>query len=217
MPNSFAQRETLTCPRCSQSLPIETWLIVDVDERPDLVARARAGILHDVTCPTCGPLGRVDAPLLLYFPSRDPSIGQPALLFSPSQQSSAEADQQVAGSLLQMLAQRLGDAWQDAWLGEIATVQRALLPVALSNDPAAALQEFSTHRSEEEEEMPPAVTAALEDVLEQLAIEGVAVRGPEDLEVALASRPDLQAKLETALRKNSPDDNPGISEDSGIV
>ena len=38
-----------------------------------------------------------------------------------------------------------------------------------------------------------------------------------DLEAALASRPDLQAKLETALRKNSPDDNPGISEDSGIV
>ena len=140
MPNSFAQSETLACPRCGQSLPVATWLIVDVDEQPDLAARARAGALHDVVCPTCGPLGRVDAPLLIYFPNRDPSIGQPPLIFSPSQQSSAEQDQQVAGSLLQMLALRLGDAWQDEWLGEIVTVQRALLPAALSEDPAAALQ-----------------------------------------------------------------------------
>ena len=212
MPNSFAQSETLACPRCSQSSPVETWLIVDVDERPDLAARARTGILHDVACPTCGPLGRVDAPLLLYFPSRDPSIGQPPLVFSPSQQSGAEADQQVAGSLLQMLAQRLGDAWQDAWRGEIATVQRALLPVALSDDPAAALQEFSMQRredAEEEEEMPPAVASALEEVLKQLAAAGVEVRDPEDLEAALASRPEL--------REIPPDDNPGIFEDSGIV
>jgi hypothetical protein len=71
-----------------------------VDERPDLAARIRAGDLHDVVCPTCGPLGRMDAPLLIYLPDRNPAIGQPPLLFSPSQKSSAAEDQQGVGDLL---------------------------------------------------------------------------------------------------------------------
>lgn len=38
--------------------------------------------------------------------------------------------------LLRELATRLGDAWQDAWLAQIASVRHDLLPVALSDDPA---------------------------------------------------------------------------------
>jgi tetratricopeptide (TPR) repeat protein len=224
MPNSYAQSAQLTCPVCGQPFAADIWLIVDVDERPDLAARARAGDLHAVACPRCGPQGAVDAPLLLYLPHADPATGQPPLIFSPAQQTSAEQDQEMANGLLGTLAQRLGAAWQDEWLAQVATVQRQLLPVALSDDPAAAMremrEEIEGEEIEEEEiegKLPPAVAAALEAVLRQLAEEGATVESPEDLERALAARPDLRAKLEAGVREISPDDNPGIFEDSGIV
>jgi hypothetical protein len=93
--------------------------------------------------PAAAPRARVDAPLLLYLPHADPATGQPPLIFSPAQQTSAEQDQEMAGGLLGTLAQRLGAAWQDEWLAQVATVQRQLLPVALSDDPAAAMREMS--------------------------------------------------------------------------
>jgi len=64
MPHSFSQTASLTCPQCGRAFSAEVWLIVDADERPDLLARIRAGTLHDVTCPHCGHQGQVDAPLL---------------------------------------------------------------------------------------------------------------------------------------------------------
>ena len=138
--HSYAQQSDFQCPQCGRSFRAEIWLIVDAGERPDLVERARAGDLHAVACPACGPLGAVDAPLLLYYPDHDPATGQPPLIFSPAQQSSAEQNQQQAGGLLGELAQRLGDGWQDDWLAQVLTVPRPLLPAALSDDPAAALR-----------------------------------------------------------------------------
>ena len=138
--HSYAQTSDFQCPQCGRSFRAEIWLIVDAGERPDLIDRARAGDLHAVACPACGPLGAVDAPLLIYLPAADPARGQPPLLFSPAQQTSAEQDQELAGGLLGELARSLGDAWQDAWLAQVATVRRDLLPAALSDDPAAALR-----------------------------------------------------------------------------
>lgn len=48
----------------------------------------------------------------------------------------------MAVGLLQELARRLGAAWQDAWLAQVASVRRELLPVALSDDPLAAMREM---------------------------------------------------------------------------
>lgn len=137
MPRSFAQSTDLTCPHCGHTFSAEVWLIIDAGERPDLLARTRAGELHDVPCPHCGDSGTVDAPLLIYLP--DPAQGQPPLIFSPAQQSSREQTQQQGGALLGILADALGPAWQDAWWEQISTVPRALLSVALSDDPAAAI------------------------------------------------------------------------------
>ncbi len=142
MPNSFAQHAELTCPHCDKPFPADVWLVVDTAERPDLREVARAGALHALACPYCGHVGNVDAPLLIYFSDYDPAVGQPALLFSPAQATNAEQDREQASGLLRMLAQRLGDAWQDAWLREIVTVQRSMLPAALSDDPDAVLREM---------------------------------------------------------------------------
>jgi hypothetical protein len=210
--HSLSQTLDLTCGQCGRALAFEAWLIVDAGERPDLLARARTGDLHTVTCPICGPQGAIDAPLLLYLPDHNPATGQPPLLFSPAAQTSAEQDQQMAAGLLRELAGRLGDAWQDDWLAQVASVRRDLLPVALSDDPAAAMRAVIERDAEEETgrqgegeteddaELPPAIAAELTSILATLAAEGVTVDSPEDLERVLAERPDLAARLEAAMR-----------------
>jgi len=54
MPNSYARQFDLTCPECSENFTAEVYLIVDIDERQDLLERIRAGTLHDIHCPKCG-------------------------------------------------------------------------------------------------------------------------------------------------------------------
>ncbi|HAJ37425.1 MAG TPA: hypothetical protein DCL15_17280, partial [Chloroflexi bacterium] len=199
--HSLSETLDFTCGQCGRALPFELWLIVDAGERPDLLDRARAGALHTVSCPVCGPQGEVDAPLLLYLPDHNPATGQPPLIFSPAAQTSAEQDQQMAVGLLQELARRLGAAWQNDWLAQVVSVQRALLPVALSDDPLAAMRE----------------------VLATLADEGADIRSIEELQRVLAERPDLAARLQgvvlDAAREDATpaDDLPGSFEASGKV
>jgi DNA-directed RNA polymerase subunit RPC12/RpoP len=53
MPTSFGQTPQLTCPQCGQPFQAEIWLIVDADERPDLLEKIQAGTLHQIACPHC--------------------------------------------------------------------------------------------------------------------------------------------------------------------
>jgi CHAT domain-containing protein len=132
MPISHAELITLTCPACGTSHTADIWLIVAPDERPDLVEQIRNGSLHTVTCPQCGQTHTLDAPLLIFRPTAEPPI-----LFAPAQQTSTEQDQQHAAELIGILRQRLGAAWNDAWLGQgLTVVPRPMLLVALTDDPA---------------------------------------------------------------------------------
>ena len=143
MANSYSQSADLHCPDCGQPFRAEVWLIVDVAERPDLLARLRAARLHLLPCPHCGAEPMLDAPLLVYSPASGPLPEEtPRLIFSPAHETAAEQAREQALGLLQHLASALGEAWQDGWLHEMATVQRALLPVALSDDPEAALEDL---------------------------------------------------------------------------
>ena len=136
MPISHAELITLTCPACGTSHTADIWLIVAPDERPDLVEQIRNGTLHTATCPQCGQTRTLDAPLLIFRPTAAPPI-----LFSPAQQTTSEQDQQHAAALIGILRQHLGAAWNDAWLAQgPAVVPRPMLLVALTDDPAAALQ-----------------------------------------------------------------------------
>src|SRR5690606_32851884 len=115
-----------------------------------------------------------------------------------------------------------GDTWQDEWLAQVATVRRDLLPAALSEDPAAALRAAEESGSQGDGELPPAIAAALIEIAETLAAEGVTIDSPDALERALAARPDLQARLEVAIRQAADDetpadDLPGSFEASGKV
>jgi hypothetical protein len=203
---SLAQTSCFACPQCGQTLQFSIWLVVDVAARPDLAARLYAGDLHSVRCPNCGSWSTVDAPLLVYIADHNPATGQPPLLFSPAQRTSSGDTPEEATQLLLQLAQRLGDSWQEAWLAEVATVQRSLLPVALSEDPAEMLrhmqpdtQQVPAEATEAEEAMPAVVAAALNDILEQLAAGGITVGSVEELEQVLTKWPELRAQLERAV------------------
>jgi len=192
MPNSFSQTPSLSCPRCGTTFQAELWLIVDTTERPDLVEKIKDGTLHEIVCPQCGPIGQVDVPLLLYRPGETPP-----LLFSPAQETTNEQDQEHARALLARLRESLGPAWRDDWLARgLPGVPRPLLPLALTEGLAAVGRKM-------QEQLPP----ELREVLQELAQSGVEIRLPEDLERALARRPDLQEKLAraTGSRQGRPD------------
>ena len=134
MPNSYAETTHQKCPQCGETFGVEIWLIVDIVERADLLERIRQENLHEITCPKCGPLGQVDAPLLVFRPNDDP-----AMLFSPVQKNTQEKDEQQVRGLIEQLRRSLGDQWQDAWVANgFPRVQRPMLSATLSNDSEAA-------------------------------------------------------------------------------
>jgi CHAT domain-containing protein/uncharacterized protein YbgA (DUF1722 family) len=182
MPISHAELITLTCPACGTSHTADIWLIVAPDERPDLVEQIRNGSLHTVTCPQCGQTHTLDAPLLIFRPTAEPPI-----LFAPAQQTSTEQDQQHAAELIGILRQRLGAAWNDAWLAQgPAVVPRPMLLVALTDDPAAALQGLAVQM--------------------QQALAELRQRDPEAFAMLEAAARQAMAALQAADR--SPDEAP---------
>lgn len=126
--HSFAEKTNLTCPYCHQPFAYDVWLIIDTKERPDLLELAQAGILHTAICPHCHTeLGQVDAPLLLYRPTQ-----QPALIFSPAEQTSQEEDGQDFYGLLELLREQTNTDWTEDWLeANIQIVPYPTLPMQL--------------------------------------------------------------------------------------
>ncbi len=205
----YAQTTPVTCPACGHGFDFAVWLIVDAAERPDLVQRIRAGALHDVTCPRCAAaIGGVDAPLLVYTPAAggrgDPVPPRPAIIFSPSQGTTVEQDQQQAAGLVGLLRERLGGAWQDDWLAQgLPNLPREILPTALSDDPGAALREMAEGVQAELERLrqeDPEAFARLEEAAHAALAEdeesAEETEGPSPQEIPEEIR-DLAAALES--------------------
>lgn len=193
---SLAEPARLPCRACGHEYESDIWIIVDIAQRPDLLAQLRAGTLHDLTCPACGHTDTVNAPLLIYRPG-----AEPVLLFSPARGGSPEQGEEQAVALLNMLRQHLGDAWRDEWLARGLTgAAREALPTLLGDDPATATAFAQAHRAEEAE-VDPEVRRTLEEIIAALAAEGVRVTTAEELQRALEMRPEMKARLAAALSK----------------
>lgn len=134
MPHSLVQQSDLSCHNCGRSFTADIWLIVDTSDQPDLFDNILAGTLHDLPCPYCGHTEQADAPILLYRPGY-----MPPLIFSPAQGTTEEQDREQAEGLLGYLYDVLGNAWRDEWLEAMPAIPREYLPVALSDDPEAAM------------------------------------------------------------------------------
>ena len=129
MANSYSREVELICPECRAVFRADMWLIVDGAERADLLARATENRLHRVTCPN-DHAGKVDAPLLIYLPGRNPPLLFSAALYNTAEQ---HQDEEQASDLLNRLHESLGTVWDDAWISEdLTSVPRHLLPMALT-------------------------------------------------------------------------------------
>src|SRR5687767_4467924 len=104
MPNSYSKIVEYICPDTKQAFTFEIWLIIDHDERPDLIEKLKAGTLHQVVSPfTNKTLVQLDVPLLIFQPSRSP-----ALFFSLATETTPEEDAQNETMLLEQLKQAVG-------------------------------------------------------------------------------------------------------------
>lgn len=194
--HSHAELTSLPCRACGQMIEGEVWIIVDVAERPDLLARVRAGTLHDMVCPGCGRTATVNAPLLIYRPG-----AEPALLFSPARGGDHERDEEQAMALLGMFRADMGHEWRDEWLARGLTgAAREALPALLGDDPATRAGLAAASLAEDD--VPPAIRQALEEIVAALAGEGVRVNTAEDLQRALEERPALKARLAVLLGRD---------------
>lgn len=195
--HSHAEPATLPCRQCGEPFTADVWVIVDTDERPDLLLLLRAGTLHDLRCPACGHTATLNAPLLVCRPG-----AEPPLLFSPARGDERERDEEQAAALVGMLRAHMGGAWRDEWVARgLAGAAREALPLLLGDDPAtAAALAAATNPAGAPDEVPPAVREALAGVMAALAAEGVRLNTAEDLRRALEERPELKARVAEALR-----------------
>ncbi len=93
----------------------------------------------------------------------------------------------------------MGAAWREEWLGRgLVGAHRASLPALLGDDPATAAR--LAQAAAGEDDVPPALRAALAEILAALQAEGVRVNTSDDLRRALDERPMLKARLSDAFR-----------------
>lgn len=193
---SNSETVTLPCRQCGLPVEADVWIIVDIEERPDLLARLRAGTLHDVACPACGHMATINAPVLIYRPN-----AEPALLFSPVTAGTPEQDEEQAMALVSIFRENMGGTWRDEWLAHGLTgVARAALPTVLDDDPTMAAGLAAAHAAGGDE-VDPALRQTLENIVLSLAAEGVRIQTAEDLQRALETRPEMKARLGAALNK----------------
>ena len=135
MPNSYAQTIELTCPETQQSFKFDLWLIIDCDERPDLIEKVIDKSIHVAPSPYADcAITLEDAPLLVFQPQNEPP-----LFFSPSQQPpTTELMQQQASSLISRLKNNLADNWQEGWLdnSSLTNISRDSIQAALTALPS---------------------------------------------------------------------------------
>ena len=137
MAHSFAQSTTINCPNCKQEYDIILWMIIDANERPDLIDKIKDGSLHTATCPHCGKEISFDLPLLLFFADREPH-----LVFSLQERTTREQDEQALAQLLSILSRNLGKIWQENFLESFAPLPYHTLPVFLEQGLDAAKDMF---------------------------------------------------------------------------
>src|SRR3954447_25975638 len=110
---SFAEPLEIQCPDCGTAFTTETWIVVDANERPDLVGRILDNTLHDARCPNCGQVGQVPAPVL-YHDGR----AERMLLAVPADVPDDEL-REAGQTLLWTLIGALPEAQRGPYLGEL--------------------------------------------------------------------------------------------------
>jgi hypothetical protein len=117
MPRSQNETVDLTCPTCGSGFSADVWLIVDRQERPDIVRLIMDGDLNVARCPHCGAEGGVNHPLLFHDGTREQ-----VLVAMPLTVQGPDAARELVGELLQRLLDTLPEDARKPYMGEIEMV-----------------------------------------------------------------------------------------------
>jgi hypothetical protein len=117
MPRSQREIAELQCPSCGKPFETNVWLIVDRQERPDLVQLLLEGELNVARCPHCNAEGGVTHPLLFHDAGR-----QQVLAALPLTVKGMDAARELVGDLLQRLVDTLPPDERKPYLGEVELV-----------------------------------------------------------------------------------------------
>ena len=134
-PRSREERADLQCPSCGQPFATTVWLVVDRQERPDLVRRLMDGELNVAVCSHCGAEGGVNHPMLLHDAAR-----QTVYCAVPLSVQGEGAAREMIGDLLRGLIATLPPAERQPYLAEVELVpeldglRAALIQQALADD-----------------------------------------------------------------------------------
>lgn len=135
---SWAERIDFKCPECQTLLSLQAWVLIDVQERPDLVRSIGSGRLNVVTCPKCTKNTTMDVPILLFSENANP-----AMLFSPSRQTPPDRESGQLRQLLSDLQTRSETMWITEFLpGGIGGVKRERLAAVMGVDLKSILDEL---------------------------------------------------------------------------
>ncbi|MBA3945462.1 MAG: CpXC domain-containing protein [Herpetosiphonaceae bacterium] len=169
----------MECPRCHAPLEAETWITVDAEERPDLVARILDGSLHTIECPTCGQNGAVPAPLL-YHDGRNERV-----LFAVPPDMDEEQWREVGQTLLWSLIGALPEVQRLPYLGQVQAEQ------GLDGIAQVITAEHLTGSSEEAPGEKPPIVLAVEAILQ--------AHTPTELQQAMQDHPILASPQAIAI------------------
>jgi len=114
---SLAERAELACPSCGRAFEALVWLVVDRQERPDLVDSIMRGELNVAACPHCGAEGGVDHPLLLH----DAQRRQVAVALPLTVRGEAAA-RELVGDLLGRLLAAIPATEHETYMGQVELV-----------------------------------------------------------------------------------------------
>jgi hypothetical protein len=140
-------RRPCPAPAAGAAIGVDVWLIIDVDERPDLLQRILETTLGDTTCGRCNRIVfKAEAPLLLFRPSDEPVV-----LYSAPPDATSEEARKGAPVLVGVLRERLGADWDERWtINGVPTVPRELLRKALTEGLASCQQEITDAQQAEQ-------------------------------------------------------------------
>lgn len=117
MSRSQAETADLICPTCGEPFTADVWLVVDRQERPDLIRLIMDGDLNVATCPHCGAEGGVNHPLLLHD-----GVRQQVIVALPLTVQGETAARELVGDLLTRLLDQIAPDERKPYLGEIELV-----------------------------------------------------------------------------------------------
>lgn len=169
---SYPEAVPLACPRCGTQFVHDAYIIIDANERPDLVVKIVDGTLHDTRCPNCGEMGRVAAPLLYHNRERER-----VLLAVPPGMPEAEW-REIGQTLLWTLIGALPDDARGTYLGNVQA-EAGLEGVAQVLEQEGLVQSLAANVDDDVPPIVPAIQALLD------------AKGAQQLQAAFDAHPVL--------------------------